>query len=560
MALTNSDIRFKVDFHLESATKNLVVTDLIQNAYNTTYGHTVANVRVIIKVVAPTGTIYENTGWATNSFASPDMNGNTSDWVSSAIALPTVGNGIATGYYEFQYKVSVDSGATVQASLVDPNQKKYYYNVTTPSITFDYEISCISSQIEFDDNNAYTVVDNSGNTKSPATTNRSWLIIYPQSILSNITETTDQFTIGYGTTYNAGSEIYRGEYKASLTTNLVYNLDEWSLTDSTIWVISHVEVSSIDIFDVECPDCGCNYYTCLVNLENRKEEYRTAGNQVQVSEIEKTINKLNWYWELYNLAVRCGRDYSGWCEKIKDYAHATSECCDDTSTTPTKITAWVTAIGGGSGSGTTWYFRTAAEGHISSPSVGDAEFFTTTAGGFTSGDVWSYTATGWVLQGNLTGSDGTTPAAILYNDITDSADTGGGLYETLKTYTLVGGTMASNGEIVEVEAMMDVKAGIDVMVYIEFGAHVVLSYQMNALIRTYFKVNAIINRTALATQVNIPSVTIYGIPDSQITLPLDNSIINLGADADIKITIDRLSTGVAGDITCKYLKVTKFNI
>jgi len=558
MPLTNSDIRFKIDFNLDDTVKNAVVTDLIQNAYNTTYGHTTANVRIIIRVVSPSGTLYENTGWGANNFASPDMNGNTSDWVSGAISLPTLGSNIVTGNYSVEYKVSVDSGVSVQAELTGTNKKTYNYNVSLPTNVFDYEISCISSQIEFDDNNTYPVTDYTGAVKTPTTISRSWLIIYPSTVLPNISETTDNFTIGYGTSYNSGSEIYRGEYKASLTSTLEYRMQQWSVLDTTNWVFVFIGVTHNEIFSVSCPDCSCNYYTCLVSLENSKQSYIEAGNQIEVARIEKSIIKLNWYWELYNLAVRCGKDYSEWCEKIRYYATATSECCDEDVTTPTKVTAWVTAIGGSGGSGTTWYFRTGADGHIGIPVVGDAEFFTTTAGFFLSGDIYYYKATGWAYAGNMTGSAGSSSDPMVYNDITDSLDAASGLLQTLKSYNLVGDTLATNGDMVTIEAFFDIIAGKTVDLSINIGLQNLALYTISTMVRSYIKVIVELNRKTSGTTMSEAKYTIIGLPDANFTHPIVSGVVDLTLNNTIGVNIQKSGAGGIGDVTCKYLRIIKY--
>lgn len=556
-----SDLRYRMDFHLEGGSKYIEVTDLIGTDYITVFGYVSAE--VLIKITAPSGaTIYANAGYATDDYTSPDFSTIAGTYTKSNISVAAVGNLIATGDYTIYYKLSFDGSGTTDLTT-EPGGKAYKFRVSEPSISYNHEASCISSQIEFEDTTNYNIVDYYANTKSPTTTTRSWLIVYPDSILPNITESLATFVIGYGTSYNSGSEIYRGTYSTVLTTSLLYNLEAWSIGDPTVWIRMYFSCTHAEIFEVSCPDCACNYYTCLLSLETSKEEYRTAGNQTQVEIYEKRIQKLNWYWNLYNLAIRCGKDPTDWCVKIRNIALATAECCEDTTTTPTKITAWVAGIGGGSGTGgTTWYFIPCATG-LPAGTEGDAVLFTgADAPPYFEWDIYYYTGGIWVYQGNIQGASGAYTPILHYDPIITQSQAIGGQH-TLKTYTIAGGEMSSVGDCVIAEAVININAGIEMELIVSYGTGVaveLLRQYFFPMIATELKLQVEINMSGAAAQSCLVKMVINGTPDTQISVPLQVTGINNANNQALNIDIDKVLAGVIGDVTARSFKIIKYEI
>ena len=550
-----------MDFHLEGSTKYIDVTDLVGDLYVTHYLY--ASAEILIRLESPTGAVlYQNAGYTTDDYTAPDMTTIApSNYIVSGIAVPAVGNLIAEGEYTLRYKLSFDGSGTTDLAF----SKSYMFKVSKPSVAIKHEASCISSQLTFTDiTTTYAITDYYGNSKSPTAVSRSWLVIYPNSVLPNVTETLNEFTIGFGTAYNSGQEIYRGSYQASLESTAYYPMEMFSLAAPALnWITVYLTSTNQVIFDISCPDCSCNYYTCLTALENSREEYRVSGNQSQVDIYEKRIARLSWYWNLYNLAIRCGKDATIWCERIRNIALATTECCDDMPTTPTKITAWVAGIGGGSGgSGTTWHFRECSDG-LPAGVVGDAVFFTGAAVfPYSPYDVYTFGVGGWIYQGNLRGAAGSTSTylPVLHYDATTTNSNVSAARHTLKTYNIVANELESNGDFIVAESIVYVNAGIETELFVSYGGTDVLTYYVFPMINTTLKIFVEIARSGANAQVIIPRVTINGVPDETITMALvpetkDNSLAQV-----LNFDVDKVLAGLVADVRMLNFKVLKYKI
>ena len=108
MATTTINPIFRINFDVYNNT--LTLTDLAQ------YSSFGSGVKGIFTCVDPDGVIfYQNSGFATNNFSSPDINSGTSTWSkvlsSGNFPLDTSTNFVKLGGYMFYYKVSLDGGS-----------------------------------------------------------------------------------------------------------------------------------------------------------------------------------------------------------------------------------------------------------------------------------------------------------------------------------------------------------------------------------------------------------------------------------------------------------------
>jgi len=91
--LQGSALRFSVDFDVYS--KTLTFTDVLQS-----YG-AYAGAKGILSLVDPDGlTFYQNTGWATSDFSSPDTDSSVPTWRKSC-------QGKLSGGFKWQCEVGV---------------------------------------------------------------------------------------------------------------------------------------------------------------------------------------------------------------------------------------------------------------------------------------------------------------------------------------------------------------------------------------------------------------------------------------------------------------------
>jgi hypothetical protein len=132
--LYNADLRFSLTF--KKASLKVRFTDLLSSYYAGTYGLTVANLKGIVNVTGSvSGVVYQNVGWPTTSYASPDIVGNTATW-----------------YFEFDLPVDVDGEVipqtfTTEYKLNDGSStwtisKSYTYNYISPVLTVELTQVC----------------------------------------------------------------------------------------------------------------------------------------------------------------------------------------------------------------------------------------------------------------------------------------------------------------------------------------------------------------------------------------------------------------------------------
>jgi len=143
MAISNVD--FSVTFVVDKTQSYFVITDTTDYA---SQGVTTNDVEGLIKVVSPSGIVYDNT-----DFSNPDLELVTSR-VNRAIIVPTyVGtNNPLKGTYTISLTSSDDSGVTEFTRT-----KVFQYDLNTPVPLIDVTVDCISPQLKSEDKTVYNL-------------------------------------------------------------------------------------------------------------------------------------------------------------------------------------------------------------------------------------------------------------------------------------------------------------------------------------------------------------------------------------------------------------------
>lgn len=164
MAIRNVD--FSVAFVVDKTQSYFVITDTTDYAAQ---GVATNDVKGLIKVVSPSGIVYDNT-----DFSDPDLELATSR-VNRAIIVPTyVGtNNPLKGTYTISITSSDDSGVTEFTKT-----KVFQYDINTPVPVIDVTVDCISPQLKSEDKTVYNL-----NSVNPVT---SLPIVYASSGSSSI--------------------------------------------------------------------------------------------------------------------------------------------------------------------------------------------------------------------------------------------------------------------------------------------------------------------------------------------------------------------------------------
>jgi len=143
MAISNVD--FSVTFVVDKTQSYFVITDTTDYA---SQGVVTNDVEGLIKVVSPSGIVYDNT-----DFSDPDLELVTSR-VNRAIIVPTyVGtNNPLKGTYTISLTSSDDSGVTKFTRT-----KVFQYDLNTPVPLIDVTVDCISPQLKSEDKTVYNL-------------------------------------------------------------------------------------------------------------------------------------------------------------------------------------------------------------------------------------------------------------------------------------------------------------------------------------------------------------------------------------------------------------------
>lgn len=557
MAIVSANVRFSIDFHISTNPPTLDFTDL-QLGYSskpTTQG--------LIWIVDPAATtIYKNSGYDLDNFASPDVDGGTPDWVQDDIKL-TQGSDLlpVTGVWTFNYKVTDDAGVTVYTIT-----KTYTYNVSAVTTAITNSLSCDDSQLTFTDATDYEITDYNSTAFSPTTTTRSWVLgttatTYSQGTIAIGNLAT--YTIGFSTGYNNGSVLYTGNYTSTLTVSTVYTLDTWGGTD---WFFLNDTMTDTSSNNVQCNICTCTFYDCLASIFTRYLGVINGTLSGNIQYYKDAMSRAAYYLTMYNAAQACGEDTGDWCTRIKDLIDSDSDCCDTTEDTintaivPITVSAYSISSASTASAIT---FGTAAAGLPSSPSRGDMHLFTSTGGAYDQWDVYWYDGVGWVDQGNILGADGASGSStipVLHNDISNDADANNTFEQFLKSYSLPQATLAPNDSYLEIVAYINIDANINTTLRLRFDSQIILEHAINTSIETNVILRALAHRDSSTTLICEPFFTVLGLPDATESMTWTTPTVgNLdsGGVLDIEVSSEKAVSLGLSDLIVRYLRVER---
>ena len=405
LSFSTSNIRFRATYAI-TATPTLTFTDLIQTDYNALYGWTTANVKGILKITDPAGTvIYANVGWSstTPSFTSPDIVGSVPTWAKTGITLALdEDDNVVKGDYVFEYWLT--NGVSNYYF-----SKTYDFQYVTPDVDIELTVSCRTSELSSEDVTEYDI-----DGISPTIT-RTHTITQPiGGGMSPVPGSTSDAlrTIGGGSTDS--TRLWTGTWQTSISSILSYNMETWG---TYTWVVITETVTGYDSIEVACDDCGCVVNSCIQNLI---EQWKTAllTNGRRAGELQVSLIKLLSAWMNYQMAERCGDDYSTFCDEIRSIVVSENcLCADDADDSPHVIIPWggtsTTIISGGGGN---WSSGTTAP---SGGSSGDYYIYYDVP--LTFMEIYENSGGTWTSLGNLVQAGPTGPSGLDGSQIFNSA-------------------------------------------------------------------------------------------------------------------------------------------
>lgn len=543
MALPASALlRFSARFVL-GTTPTLTLTDLIASYTGTT-------ITGWFEVTDPDGLMFHQ-----GTQASPDV-GNTSPltWAVSSITLPLDADGvhIKSGTYTFTYYVKSDSYAAVSVT------KTYDFDYTSPTVEIQLTASCRTSELTSEDITDYYFY--TGSTISPATLTRSHTITKPAGSSANDPGTLTGVslyasrTIGGGTT--SATRLWTRIWQTTISTNVVYNVSTW---DSYTWVIIDDTVTGSDSIDVRCTDCACVLNTCWENLVTRWKDAE-SNHSKNVFDLRYKVAYGASLWTEYYNRERCGEDSTEICQDIEDLLDSEDCSCSDQSDDAASVVVVPWGASSSSTTPSTFAFHKFTSTPTTEGQAGDWGIYTV---GTTNSYLYYNNAGTWQLIIDLKGTSGSstsaTPVNILYNNYANVGTSAGVTLETLDTYTLTAGIFATAGDILHIEAVLQLGANDNgKTMYLYFGGTQLCTFYTESLINTS---NNIVKLEAWITYEAASSETLETLVTTNSSTIPTFSTIAVSTTPAIAITVQaQNSVAAASDIICKKFRIERFNI
>ena len=440
-ALLVGDVRFSSTFILNTSPKTLTITDLIQGDYiNYSDVSQITDIKIIIKVTDPNGDIlYVNSGWGTDSFASPDIN--SSGWSKSGIELmedDVTGNAV-TGVYVIEYKISVNGGSSSKFTVTHEVTMNYEPFQTSAELTFNCQASLLTST----DTTNYTVTidEVEYENQTSLSSNRTHKISKPAGAACVIPADTSAEVRTFGNGGTPETDIWTGLWVTTITTVVTYYLEQWG-GDNSVIVIDTVVGGGTGL--CECATCMCDIRQCISNLIARYNTALEESSAVVIAILREKVIKVNLAYINYMLALQCGQDAQAYCNEISSIVKG-EDCDCSASGTSQHVVAITSSPGGGTGGG----------GNITHsanvPTGGEAgDYHFQTAGFY----LWANVGGVWVNLGSFQGGDGDTgptgPTGPTGTGVAGATGTG---------YTGPTGTTGPTGDIIAITASASVPTG-----------------------------------------------------------------------------------------------------
>ncbi len=423
------------------------------------------------------------------------------------------------------------------------------YTQTKPTLDIEVSANCNNAKLTVLDNTDYTLIVDGQIITTPTIT-RNWTIKSPTTKYADITETDiSTFTIGNGTSYNTGANIYTGNYNVLCEVTALYQ--------STYFDIEY-EILGNEAYEVKCDFCLCNLFDCIANIKTKWEAARTT-NFSEAERLQRQLTSILASWQLYNMAERCGEDTQIFCNYIKAIADFENCTCDTNQTKEAKEVIPISSLAALNISISPITTSLLNDGYPASPATNQLHLFTDTY------NLYKYSGSAWVLQCNLKGATGATGATgvngadgvngstILWNEMLLAESTASSGYQNLsQKYTIDAGTL-SNGDSLVLEAIYEIDCNFFTQTYFDIGG-TKMCYQ-------YFTPNANKRTVKVVTTLNRISATSTYIVKKLIIMPdiikvsdLTSSSINWAVNNDFYASVYKRGVGTAGDMVLKSFK------
>lgn len=302
-------IALEICFELNNDPKNFKLTDTTDYASE---GIALTDVEGLFKITAPDGTIaYENAGFATNDFTSPDVDVDVST-LFDTVSLPLDSEDkVQLGDYVLEYKIEVIGG--VQPGVYTKSFSVQNCHVD-PIVDVDFETDCFNSKLTSTDNTDYSTE----------------LVPAPTSIVRTHTAYSPP-TSGLGDTVTSNKILVASPISTKTWTLEVSSIVTWDYPDG-LCIINTLE-GDIEV-EVTCDVSICDIFCCIDKLYKRYES-KLGINSVLANEIKDQLDIVALDLVLFENALKCGHNdkAQGYYDHILEISGCEPGCsCTDVDT------------------------------------------------------------------------------------------------------------------------------------------------------------------------------------------------------------------------------------
>jgi hypothetical protein len=348
--LSVSDIVFRVNYDQSDGV--IKFSDLTDYAV---LGVEIEDVSGMVKIVSPTGVNYINPGWETDDFTAPDVSGSTS-LVNDTDFTFSVVNNFAFGSWYFYYKVKNGTNAPIEVL------RKFDYRVPVPAVSavpvFNRTLSTLTltDASDYKINFTYSDLNSSssgGGGGAPSTSAGGQPVvtipirksIVPATITRNMVirpplSTGLDDSTSTAPTVVFGPNCWTGSYDLYIQSTVTYYIEKWG---SRNWVQATFSVYYEDELSIDDSVSEFERYSACITAINEKYEGFLSSNPKKAQEYEVIVNKISFYYGLYNIYKNKGVPTSYVTNKLLELLRKFSLCDIDITSGSVEIIP----IGGG---------------------------------------------------------------------------------------------------------------------------------------------------------------------------------------------------------------------
>ncbi len=426
--------------------------------------------KLILQIKSPSGFVmYQNAGWNTSSFTSPDS-------LTGAYDLPTLTGVVTPESGEYQINI--------QAEYIDSTSAPVTTNATVNYLSSSLCVSCLP-------NPAFNAVTNCAAVIYTITdiTNyalKGYSLVNVSRVITAVPPTGSGQPTATGTLkvlqIDNGSEgngiLWNGVYTLGLASTATY------LQGSTT-IVQTLTLSQEDT--VSCLDPRC-VMLCILDKLNTEYINARLENPKHAPAIGQRLLLGVAELVLVNQAISCGEPFENYIANFQTVTDVTFECtcCDDNVPTGPVMPIPSCTTGGSPGAagapGSVWYNGSG----VPASNVGiNGDYYLDNV----SGNYYQKVSGAWVLKGNLdgpqgiqglTGQNGQSGASLIWAPSLNLPFTGHGSGITFTPGVIPGACFQSEGDTVRVNMWVNNPALGDG--YIQFSANstVITDLQVNA--------------------------------------------------------------------------------